>query len=154
MRLTSFFDYTLRLLMYAATHGDRLVTIEETASVYGISRTHLMKVANQLTRAGYLKAVRGRSGGLMLAKRPNRIKRRRFMRHRTGFRACGMLFLKQPLSHYVELPVTSTVEGSADSVHHDARSLYARRSHSQPKRFRGPTGCLSGARSIIALGYR
>ncbi|WP_425906210.1 RrF2 family transcriptional regulator [Nitrobacter sp. TKz-YC02] len=74
MRLTSFFDYTLRLLMYAATHGDRLVTIEETASVYGISRTHLMKVANQLTRAGYLKAVRGRSGGLMLAKRPNRIK--------------------------------------------------------------------------------
>ena len=33
-----------------------------------------MKVANQLTRAGYLKAVRGRSGGLTLAKRPNRIK--------------------------------------------------------------------------------
>ena len=74
MRLTSFFDYTLRLLMYAATHGDRLITIEETAKVNGISRTHLMKVANQLTRAGYLKAVRGRSGGLMLAKRPNRIK--------------------------------------------------------------------------------
>jgi Rrf2 family transcriptional regulator, nitric oxide-sensitive transcriptional repressor len=74
MRLTSFFDYTLRLLMYAATHSDRLITIEETAGVYGISRTHLMKVANQLTRAGYLKAVRGRSGGLTLAKRPNRIK--------------------------------------------------------------------------------
>jgi Rrf2 family nitric oxide-sensitive transcriptional repressor len=74
MRLTSFFDYTLRLLMYAATHSDRLITIEETAGVYGISRTHLMKVANQLTRTGYLKAVRGRSGGLMLAKRPNRIK--------------------------------------------------------------------------------
>jgi Rrf2 family nitric oxide-sensitive transcriptional repressor len=74
MRLTSFFDYTLRLLMYAATHSDRLITIEEAAGVYGISRTHLMKVANQLTRAGYLKAVRGRSGGLALAKRPNRIK--------------------------------------------------------------------------------
>jgi Rrf2 family nitric oxide-sensitive transcriptional repressor len=51
-----------------------LITVEETAGVYGISRTHLMKVANQLTREGYLKAVRGRSGGLTLAKRPNRIK--------------------------------------------------------------------------------
>jgi Rrf2 family transcriptional regulator, nitric oxide-sensitive transcriptional repressor len=74
MRLTNFFDYTLRLLMYAATHSDRLITVEETAGVYGISRTHLMKVANQLTREGYLTAVRGRSGGLKLAKRPNRIK--------------------------------------------------------------------------------
>ena len=74
MRMTNFSDYALRVLMYAATQGDRLITIEETADVYGISRAHLMKVANQLTRAGYLKAVRGRSGGLTLAKRPNRIK--------------------------------------------------------------------------------
>jgi Rrf2 family transcriptional regulator, nitric oxide-sensitive transcriptional repressor len=74
MRLTHFSDYALRVLIYAAAHGDRLITIEETANVYGISRNHLMKVANQLTRAGYLKAVRGRSGGLALAKRPNRIK--------------------------------------------------------------------------------
>ncbi|MBN9007534.1 MAG: Rrf2 family transcriptional regulator [Rhizobiales bacterium] len=73
MRLTNFSDYALRVLMYAATHKDRLITIEETAEVYDISRTHLMKVANQLTRAGYLKAVRGRSGGLALAKRPERI---------------------------------------------------------------------------------
>ena len=74
MRLTNFSDYALRVLMYAATQGDRLITIEETAEVYGISRAHLMKVANQLTRSGYLKAVRGRSGGLTLAKRPNRIR--------------------------------------------------------------------------------
>lgn len=74
MRLTNFSDYALRILMYATTRGDRLITIEETADVYGISRAHLMKVANQLTRAGYLKAVRGRSGGLTLAQRPNRIK--------------------------------------------------------------------------------
>ena len=74
MRLTNFSDYALRVLMYAATQGDRLITIEETAEVYGISRAHLMKVANQLTRSGYLKAVRGRSGGLTLAKRPNGIR--------------------------------------------------------------------------------
>lgn len=74
MRLTNFSDYTLRLLMYAAAHHGRLITIEETARVFGISRAHLMKIANLLTRAGYLKAVRGRSGGLELAKRPEKIR--------------------------------------------------------------------------------
>jgi Rrf2 family nitric oxide-sensitive transcriptional repressor len=74
MRLTNFSDYALRVLMYAAVQRDRLITIEETADIFGISRAHLMKVANQLTRAGYLKAIRGRSGGLQLAKRPDRIK--------------------------------------------------------------------------------
>jgi Rrf2 family nitric oxide-sensitive transcriptional repressor len=74
MRLTSFSDYALRVLMYAATRSDRLITIEETAEVYGISRAHLMKVVNQLTRAGFLKATRGRTGGLALAKRPDKIR--------------------------------------------------------------------------------
>ncbi len=73
MRLTNFSDYALRVLMFAAARGDRLITIEETANLYGISRAHLMKVANQLTRAGFLKAVRGRSGGLTLARAPDRI---------------------------------------------------------------------------------
>lgn len=68
MRLTQFTDYALRLLIYAAMHPDRLVTIEETAAAHEISRSHLMKVANLLTREGFLKAVRGRSGGLTLGK--------------------------------------------------------------------------------------
>ena len=63
MRLTYFTDYALRLLMFAAAHEDRLITIEEVTEVYKISRGHLMKVTNTLTRAGYLTAVRGRSGG-------------------------------------------------------------------------------------------
>ncbi len=74
MRLTTFTDYALRVLMYAAAQDGRLITIEETAQLYGISRAHLMKVVNQLTRAGYLKAVRGRSGGLSLGMRPERIR--------------------------------------------------------------------------------
>ncbi len=74
MRLTNFSDYALRLLMFAASQGDRLVTIEQTAELYGISRAHLMKVANQLTRSGFLKAVRGRSGGLALGKPPQKIR--------------------------------------------------------------------------------
>lgn len=74
MRLTSFSDYALRMLMYAASAGDRLVTIEESARAFNVSRTHLNKVANTLTRAGYLKAVRGRSGGLTLGRRPEAIR--------------------------------------------------------------------------------
>lgn len=68
MRLTQFSDHALRVLMYAAAHDDRLITIEEVARAYRVSRAHLMKVANCLTRAGFLVAVRGRSGGLRLAR--------------------------------------------------------------------------------------
>jgi Rrf2 family nitric oxide-sensitive transcriptional repressor len=73
MRLTAFSDYALRVLMYAAAADDCLVTVGETAKAYGISRTHLMKVVNALTRSGYVKGVRGRSGGFTLAKPPEAI---------------------------------------------------------------------------------
>jgi Rrf2 family nitric oxide-sensitive transcriptional repressor len=73
MRLTAFSDYALRVLLYAANAGPRLVTIEETALLYRVSRTHLMKVVNVLAKAGYLKAVRGRSGGFTLARPPAEI---------------------------------------------------------------------------------
>lgn len=74
MRLTNFSDYTLRMLMFAASAGDRLFTIQETARAFGVSKAHLNKVANTLTRAGYLTAVRGRSGGLTLGRRPEDIR--------------------------------------------------------------------------------
>ncbi|WP_298351311.1 Rrf2 family transcriptional regulator [Rhodoblastus sp.] len=73
MRLMSFTDFALRMLMYAAAREDRLVTIEEIANLFDISRGHLMKVANALTRAGLMTAVRGRSGGLRLSRPPEKI---------------------------------------------------------------------------------
>lgn len=60
--------------MYAAANQGRLITIDETSEVYDISRAHLMKIANTLTRAGYLKAVRGRSGGLTLGMPPEKVR--------------------------------------------------------------------------------
>lgn len=60
--------------MYAAAHDDQLITIEEASKVYNISRAHLMKITNVLTRAGFLKTVRGRYGGLTLAKPPPKIR--------------------------------------------------------------------------------
>jgi Rrf2 family transcriptional regulator, nitric oxide-sensitive transcriptional repressor len=73
MRLTKLSDYALRVLLYSAAAGDRLVTIDETARIYDISRAHLMKVVTILTRAGFLRGVRGRSGGFRLARPPEEI---------------------------------------------------------------------------------
>lgn len=73
MHLTMFSDYALRVLMYTGTSQDRLITIEETSKVYGISKAHLMKVVNVLTKEGFLRGVRGRSGGFALAKKPEKI---------------------------------------------------------------------------------
>jgi Rrf2 family transcriptional regulator, nitric oxide-sensitive transcriptional repressor len=68
MRLTVYTDYALRLLMYLAVKNDGLATIADVAESYGISKNHLTKVAYQLGVSGYVETVRGRRGGLRLAK--------------------------------------------------------------------------------------
>lgn len=73
MRLTLHTDYSLRLLMYLAIEPDRLHTIETIAERYDISRNHLMKVAQTLVQAGVVESIRGRGGGLRLAKLPDAI---------------------------------------------------------------------------------
>jgi len=68
MRLTVMTDYALRVLMYAATAPDRLVTVDEIAAAYAISSNHLTKVVQELARHGFIETTRGRGGGLRLAK--------------------------------------------------------------------------------------
>lgn len=70
MKLTTYTDYALRVLMYLATHRDRLVTISEIAEVHGISKNHLMKVVYQLGLSGMVETIRGRNGGLRLNREP------------------------------------------------------------------------------------
>ena len=75
MRLTQWTDYTLRVLMYcAATQGrEQPVTITEVAEGYGISRSHLMKIVQELAAQGLLETTRGRGGGMRLMKPPSEI---------------------------------------------------------------------------------
>ena len=68
MNLTRFSDYALRVLIGCAADPDRLFTIAEIADGYGISENHLMKVVHRLALLGLLETVRGKKGGLRLAR--------------------------------------------------------------------------------------
>jgi Rrf2 family nitric oxide-sensitive transcriptional repressor len=73
MKLSTFTDYSLRLLMYLAAEPKRRATIAEVATAFGISEHHLTKVAHGLGRHGWLANVRGHGGGLALAMAPKHI---------------------------------------------------------------------------------
>ena len=68
MRLTTFTDYSLRVLMFVAAHPEGRTTIGEIATAYAISEHHLTKVVHFLGKVGYLENIRGRGGGLRLAR--------------------------------------------------------------------------------------
>lgn len=73
MRLTSYTNYSVRILMYCALHADTVVTIADIACDFDISRAHLLKAARRLGQLGYLQTTRGRSGGVQLAMAPREI---------------------------------------------------------------------------------
>lgn len=73
MRLTTFTDYSLRVLIFLATNSDQTATIADIAKTYGVSRNHLMKVVHELSQQGYVVALRGKGGGLRLSRPPTEI---------------------------------------------------------------------------------
>lgn len=72
MHLTTYTDYTLRVMMYLALkyRDGGSATIDDMADAYGISRNHLMKIVHELAQTGFIETVRGRAGGARLARAP------------------------------------------------------------------------------------
>jgi len=73
VRLTLHTDYALRVLIHVAIEDGKLVTINDVADTFDISKQHLMKIVNNLSQKGYLDTVRGRNGGIRLARQPRDI---------------------------------------------------------------------------------
>ena len=69
MQLTQYTDYSLRVLIYLSQkpQGD-LATITEISDFYGISRNHLVKVVHNLATTGFINTLRGKYGGMQLAR--------------------------------------------------------------------------------------
>lgn len=81
MQLTRYTDYAFRTLFYLNHCSERLVTINEIAEAYGISRNHLVKVVHALGRLGFIETFRGKRGGIRLGRAPEAIHLDEVVRH-------------------------------------------------------------------------
>jgi Rrf2 family nitric oxide-sensitive transcriptional repressor len=68
LRLTQYSNFTLRTLQLVALRAPAIVTVDEVARAHRISKAHLVKVAAELARRGYIESIRGRHGGMRLAR--------------------------------------------------------------------------------------
>lgn len=73
MKITQFTDYSLRLLLFLADNPERVISVREAAEFYDISAEHLKKVVRHLADEGYVETMRGKKGGLKLARDPQSI---------------------------------------------------------------------------------
>lgn len=73
MRLTSYTDFGLRILMRLAGSPDRIFTTAGIAHELGLSSNHLSKIVRELAAAGILTTRRGGAGGFQLARAPETV---------------------------------------------------------------------------------
>ena len=74
MRLTTRTNLAMRTLMFCAANPQRIVRKQEVAATCNASENHLAQVIHLLAQQGFLRTVRGRAGGLTLARPPEAIK--------------------------------------------------------------------------------
>ncbi len=73
MRLTQYTNFALRTLQLVALRAPDIVSVDEVAKAHRISKSHLVKVAYDLSQRGYIETVRGRRGGMRLARPADQI---------------------------------------------------------------------------------
>lgn len=73
MKLTKHTDYAFRVLIYLASTKQERSTILEISDMFKISKTHVMKIVNELVNIGWVASVRGKNGGIYLGVNPRDI---------------------------------------------------------------------------------
>lgn len=73
MRLTRQTNYAVRMLMYCAADPENLSRIPDIAKSYSVSELFLFKILQPLAKAGIMETVRGRNGGVRLARPADQI---------------------------------------------------------------------------------
>ena len=73
MQLTLYTDYALRTLIALGLNPGEMQTVTAVADAYGVSRHHLVKVVARLAERGYVETLRGKGGGMRLARAPGDI---------------------------------------------------------------------------------
>lgn len=74
MQLTKQTDFAFRTLLALASLEDgELSSVTNLCDYYDISHNHLAKVVQRLSKLGYIIALRGKGGGICLAKKPSEI---------------------------------------------------------------------------------
>jgi Rrf2 family nitric oxide-sensitive transcriptional repressor len=68
MQLTQYTDFALRTLLALGLNPGEKLTVTEISAAYGISRHHLVKVVARLAELGFIETLRGKGGGMRLAK--------------------------------------------------------------------------------------
>ncbi len=92
MRLTEQSRYALRVLAHCAERHPALAKVATIAAVTGITEQNIFKLIKTLTKAGFVKTIRGPHGGVRLAMAPKAIKVGQVIRAiEPRFKACGPL---------------------------------------------------------------
>ncbi len=72
MKLTKSLDIALMILVQLAAKRKQLSTAD-LARLLDAPRNHVMKVVQILTRGGYIRTLRGKRGGVQLARSPEQV---------------------------------------------------------------------------------
>jgi Rrf2 family nitric oxide-sensitive transcriptional repressor len=74
MRLTKSTSHAMRILIECARADGRLVKVAELSERLHITQQNVFKIVNLLARASLIEAMRGRNGGVRLARPPAAIR--------------------------------------------------------------------------------